>query len=283
MNKKIIELCATASLMVGASHGATIEWNAGVGAWETDSNWSGGAAPINFSQDATVEIDGGNSEVVTLSSGANINDLKMGNSGVNGEMNTLTLASGANLHSGVSSLGVTNNATTIGRQYASTVNVLAGASFTAEKRITLGRSANGNTPIVDIADAEPSYLNILGGSVIVTQNGDIDIGNDSASRNSGGGVITIDNGGLLEARLDFFNDNTLFQSYVQLNDGTLIMGGNVDVQAMIDDGELKGDNLSWNYGETNPGKTTVIPEPATLGLIGAFGGTMLFIRRRFLI
>jgi hypothetical protein len=30
-------------------------------------------------------------------------------------------------------------------------------------------------------------------------------------------------------------------------------------------------------------KLTVIPEPATLGLLGVFGGAVLFIRRRFMI
>ena len=30
-------------------------------------------------------------------------------------------------------------------------------------------------------------------------------------------------------------------------------------------------------------QVTAIPEPATLGLLGAFGGGILFIRRRFMI
>jgi len=36
----------------------------------------------------------------------------------------------------------------------------------------------------------------------------------------------------------------------------------------------------WSY---ESGITTVIPEPATLGLVALMGGGMLFIRKRFMI
>ncbi len=40
-------------------------------------------------------------------------------------------------------------------------------------------------------------------------------------------------------------------------------------------------NLSANTGGFNALQLRAIPEPATLGLFGVFGGTMFFIRRHF--
>ncbi|VGO11739.1 hypothetical protein PDESU_00285 [Pontiella desulfatans] len=54
--------------------------------------------------------------------------------------------------------------------------------------------------------------------------------------------------------------------------------------------ELSGDTASgWSFNVDNSGAnglltaTYVIPEPATLGMVAAFGAGMLFIRRRFMI
>ena len=41
----------------------------------------------------------------------------------------------------------------------------------------------------------------------------------------------------------------------------------------------EGSTFNWN-DTTNTVQLNVIPEPATIGLIGAFGGMMLFVRRR---
>jgi hypothetical protein len=45
-----------------------------------------------------------------------------------------------------------------------------------------------------------------------------------------------------------------------------------------------GESISANY-DSGTGMTTfaVIPEPATFGLVVAFGGAVLFIRRRFMM
>ena len=54
----------------------------------------------------------------------------------------------------------------------------------------------------------------------------------------------------------------------------------------------KSENLQDNGGYTSGGgifldnitvDVSTLPEPATLGLVGAFGGVILFIRRRFMI
>jgi hypothetical protein len=50
--------------------------------------------------------------------------------------------------------------------------------------------------------------------------------------------------------------------------------------------EDQADNSYLSFVETGDNQglyLTVIPEPATLGLVAAFGGTILFIRRRFMI
>ena len=52
----------------------------------------------------------------------------------------------------------------------------------------------------------------------------------------------------------------------------------------LDGAAIDASSFAANFEVTNGGQTlSAVPEPATLGLIMAFGGGVLFIRRRFMI
>ena len=52
------------------------------------------------------------------------------------------------------------------------------------------------------------------------------------------------------------------------------------INTMIADGRITGDNGAYATYDLSTNTTTVIPEPATLGLVGVVG---VFIRKRFMI
>lgn len=272
---KLMTGALVVALTAGVSMGAaltTTTFSQTPGTWETAGNWSLGAVPVLQSQDLKTTIN--SAAVATMSSAATVGTLVMGDGGTDNLMPTLILNNGANLKSGWHSDDATGVWTGIGYSRAATVTVNAGATLECRYNLIIGRQGRQT----DAGNSKASYLNIDGGSVLVATT--VTLGNDNVARKSGGGVITIDNGGLLNAQsLVFWNANTIFQSYVQLNQGTMILNGNVNVQAMIDGGTLKGSNLSWDYDITNAGKTTVVPEPATIGMLGLGAMAVLAVRR----
>ena len=66
-------------------------------------------------------------------------------------------------------------------------------------------------------------------------------------------------------------------------EGKLIAAGDwtADFNAMIANGYITGTGVTATFDGGNT--TLAIPEPGTLGLVTAFGGAILFVRRKFMI
>lgn len=64
---------------------------------------------------------------------------------------------------------------------------------------------------------------------------------------------------------------------------SLVLGGETIAAGTYSYSDFSTSQKGYLLQGATPGQIQVIPEPATLGLITAFGGAMLFIRRRFMI
>jgi hypothetical protein len=133
-------------------------------------------------------------------------------------------------------------------------------------------------------------------STINIGNGKLDIGSLAAAKvtvnmlsGGTGEVVLADQSGSLlnDLRLDFAADSSA--SFTILANGGATTGGYWDFYVgagFASIGGITETDLSKFLIESDGGFGTtisVIPEPATLGLVAAFGGTILFIRRRFMI
>jgi hypothetical protein len=64
---------------------------------------------------------------------------------------------------------------------------------------------------------------------------------------------------------------------------SLVLGGETIAPGTYSYDNFTASQKVYLLQGATPGEITVIPEPATLGLLGVFGGAMLFFRRRFMI
>jgi hypothetical protein len=100
----------------------------------------------------------------------------------------------------------------------------------------------------------------------------------------GGGTANVDewmNASTVDTLMTISTVDTFSQT-VALSDGSFGGGDFAVFRFKIDDFENTANNSQWDVAN---GSMTldVIPEPATLGLVAAFGGGIVFIRRRFMI
>jgi hypothetical protein len=93
------------------------------------------------------------------------------------------------------------------------------------------------------------------------------------------GVIRGNNPPTTTDKADVYYDDVLTDSARLMNNGTLstTVTGADSIEFINAGGNFSINALDFDV------TTTVIPEPATLGLVAAFGGAVLFIRRRFMI
>lgn len=279
--KKTINTCLVlAALAAGLANGAAVTVNnsfTGVsgGDWGIASNWQLGTAPTLQSQDYKVQLI---NKSVTLSGTGWAAQLFISDGG--SSASSLHLTSGATLTSGLDSTGSTRE-TFIGYSWQAFATVDAGAVWNTRGNLFIGRVGT-NTQTV----AVPSALYINGGTV--NASGAIQLGNDQAVRASGGGFIQIDNGGSLNMlaaspTFVFYNDITVFDSYINVVNGTLVMNGDrrTTMNTMIANGTLIGSaGMTVSYDSLS-NKTTVaaIPEPATIGMLGLGALVTALIRR----
>jgi len=181
----------------------------------------------------------------------------------------------------LSAAGGTINILTLGWGYAgtSTLTMTDGASLSvagANSFMRLGHIA-GSTSYLDMtggATLETTVLHMgLNGDGIVNMSGDSiirtpDLGFASQLGGSGSGVINM-------------TDNAKFRF-----DGDQVAGGqaaNIIAQGWIT-APGAGESIVASYDAGNDWtEFTVIPEPATLGMVALMGGGMLWIRKRLMI
>ncbi|MCK4563904.1 MAG: PEP-CTERM sorting domain-containing protein [Verrucomicrobia bacterium] len=147
---------------------------------------------------------------------------------------------------------------------------------------------NNDTRLID---EENVFFNVSGGSLILNDHSFAAGGNDTNI------VITVSNDGTLTThQFDRGNNATaLADRYVNLlgEDGASWTWTGTNEAAFValwDAGTLRHDGVSGLDTETfsdhftvSGSTLTVIPEPATIGLVMAFGGGILFIRRKLMI
>jgi hypothetical protein len=75
-----------------------------------------------------------------------------------------------------------------------------------------------------------------------------------------------------------FNERT-----VGVNLGNLADGQDVMLRLKIGDSDSDNFYSAWSQISVTGLTTSVVPEPATLGLVAAFGAGVLFVRRRFML
>jgi hypothetical protein len=259
MNKKmkIAGYVAVAALLAGNSYGAFIG-TAQSGNWTNTATWFGGSVPDADGAD-TAAIRQGHIVVVDSAVASSPNQINVGNSG----LGTLNINAGADISSAVNTL-VGNNAAGVG-----TLNINAGF-YTVGNRLFIG--ANGGAGTVNLDGGELYISTIFTNALTIVGSSTLDI-----------------NDGILKWNAD----NTGFRSVAQITAlegyvaaGDLTFGGTGAYDAADDAYIIAANGTSYLYAQLNgTGETevwsTVIPEPATLGLISACGVFVLLSRRVF--
>lgn len=302
MKNKVLACVAATGMVVGLASGATIRFkNSGSWAETTNSTanargWqTTGALPGSLD---TVRANWGGDvgNVVTLDFVApTVNNFQLG-VGESGEFHILN---GGQLTT-LSDSKVGNNGATAARK--GTLTIDAGGQVTVGSWLGIGHGATGIATVsgtLDIsshlwmggtsADFSVGTLTINDGGV-VNVGGNIGLGTINASTASGGSAtISVNDGGLLN--LDHWSGTGSIQdgSVLNVNDGgTVVVGGNRVSQAndYFAAGKIASDlgAIQATFdGGANETTIIAIPEPATMGLMVAFGGAAMFIRRRFSI
>jgi hypothetical protein len=282
------------------------------GDWTHQGRWKNGDMPVTG--DTVKYVQAG---TLTVSTGVNTKDsrfglITLGNNGgnatlkVDGNGSGKLYATGLNVghwdnYGGIVDLKngrldvqkADNTGETHIGQYATgtgTLNVSGGIFMTDKLHIGYGASTgvvnqNGGSVWADdlvlgTAGGGNSTYNLNGGMLVLFQT-------DSSIDNAGGtSALNFADDGFLEwAGVDNGDDLTTL-----ITDGTITWDGGGTMlgdETVWDVRWQDGETDNWLFADTDgtlsAGKTTVwtstIPEPATLGLIGAFGGGMLFIRR----
>jgi hypothetical protein len=246
-------------LIIGISLGAvTTVWNpganpSGTGLWIQPANWTGGVAPMTQDGDWKVVFNINGARECVLDTTVTVHQLVMGDGGtLNG--NYLRLVSGAYLTSGIAADGTTNW-TAIGYNRSATLVIETGAVLETKSYILIGRDGS------DTANPYPSYLNINGG--VAKINGNCILGNADSTKADGGGHVTVDGGGRLEAVSLSIVNTSIGRSFLDIRNGTVLLNGDQSTVlgnliasglVMAYGGEGK---VMYDYNVTHAGKTTI--------------------------
>ncbi|MDF7823575.1 PEP-CTERM sorting domain-containing protein [Pontiellaceae bacterium B12227] len=272
--KRKLEIICVVLLSASVAQAAVYTWNgsANDGDWTTPANWDGGLVPASLTAaDA--------SEDTIIFSGAN--------------MPTLNVATFAAAGYGADTATmIFNSGGTFALDFSTSQNA---APIMSESRtlLTVGDGVGGGTEDVVVyisgmldllrhTSSTATYLVKSDGTLNFA--GDIGLYND----NNKDGVLQLDGGAIVATGTIDARFNNIAESYVEfLSEGGAITaaygGAYADFTAVLAD--ASGNFIDTNGGGlefTNNGTTftvTAIPEPATLGLVMAFGGGILFVRR----
>jgi hypothetical protein len=242
--------------------------NGGDGRWATGQNWSGnGGARIapTLADDVTLGL--GNATISIVGGDTALAKNVFGPGNTNPNLVTLDISGG--------SLQVANHLNVTQQAGSNGLLVMSGGS------VTVG---DATSDTLKIGFRGTGTLDMTGGTLT-------SIGSMYVGHNTGGGVGTVNlSGGVIE-----LNHNAASPLLVQnggvinmSDDGILkFLGGDRTglVANFVSDGRIsvaEGKEISAVFNGTDT-VVTVIPEPATLGLVSAFAAGTLFVRRRFMI
>ncbi len=266
------------------------------GTWNTPANWNGGALPTGGAGTGNARIRDLNTVTLAIP-GALGNNLWLGAGAGADRSGTLTILPGGTLSlSGQTFVGGSGGITT------GTLNINAGGTLQGSDIVFMGRDNATGFATVDgtwntggalwmgVQGAGAGTLMINDGG-IVTVNGQLGLGWQAGPGNTGGsGTIVVADGGQLSLLTPWNNANSIQAgSVMNINlGGTVIASGNKVTSAndYFTTGRIAtdGTGISATYDSGSNTTTIVaIPEPATLGMVVAFGGALLFIRRKMVI
>ncbi|VGO12811.1 hypothetical protein PDESU_01365 [Pontiella desulfatans] len=310
MKRKIITGLAVAGMVVLCADAATIRYKQS-GNWTFTTNDTANAygwqlpGTLPTSADTVRANWGGNTIVLDSTQTVGKFELGVDDSG------TLHVQNGGNLTNTLTNVTIGNNLPSSDvRDVTGTLNIdsggvvyaagvlkmASGASATKTKTLTGIASISGTLDIAShlwmgSGDSVRSIaiMDINNGGV-VNVGGNIGLGTGNASTASGGvATLNVNNGGTLN--LFQWSTTTSIQdgSVLNINEGgTVIVGGNRVSQANAYFAlgkiatDLDGIEAVFD-SDLNQTTIVAIPEPATIGLLAAFGGGLLLIRRRFMI
>jgi hypothetical protein len=176
----------------------------------------------------------------------------------------------------VSTLGTTVLAVNNSGSGAPTTVTVAGIDFTEDNSLT--GNYNGSVFALDTGDA--GYNTFLG---------DIDF-NSGAAQSNVSINLAVDSGQEYLLQVWYADDNTTGRENTLTGTGdNVLVGDDYGIGTFVADSTTQLFEINTSGGASNNGtrltgyQLRAIPEPATLGLIAAFGGGILFIRRRFMI
>ena len=170
---------AAALCLSGASHAASVTWNAGSGSWPTGANWTGGTAPVAADTAVFGATDQTADITVTLDGNQTISGLTFG------DANTL---SGADwiLASGSPS----SSSLTLALSSTITVNLPAFPAFSTGQDLLISAPLSGTAGFTKLGTG----LLVLGGNSTIS--GTVVLGSSTANSGYQGGIRVTSNSGL---------------------------------------------------------------------------------------
>ena len=296
-----IIMLMTAMVMTGGAATYDFSQNGADTAWSNTANWSDGKLPT-AADNVQVLGDGAWKPAEISAPGAVVNTMFLGTYGHGGRLTVG--ASGTLTLDGYLRIGTTAPGT--GKS-----NYLVNHGQITHNNYDF-RAEDGETFIENTGkiSARNMVLSMNGGTTTFTNSGDLTVSLVLRLAQVGNTVFTMEGGTANVGTLDLAEAGT---GHLNLYGGTINaasaeLDGNERHTIDITEGQLiiggdRTNGLDWMasigritaYGGTGTvgseydsgaNKTTlyaVIPEPATLGLVTAFGGAVLFIRRRFMM
>ncbi len=286
---------------------ATVTWDGGAGdnQWYSASNWDGTpeAVPvINGTDDAVI-----NGAAVTYAAGGDMNWDNGSSLTLNGASLTQTTTHHTRYQHGAyfglinSTLNFANAGHTeiIGQGTGSQTFTINNSTWSAKLFI-----ANDNR-IFDLTNG--STVNLAGGKTELQNGSRFDVTGSTLNLKDiylnqyGGGftLINVNNGaqvnlnatGLATVTDVITKVGSSMVNFAADSTGEIFIDGitQADLETMIGqskfgvDGTISTTLADYTYSVSGSGVTMAIPEPATLGMVIAFGGSMLFIRRKLMM
>ena len=230
----------------------TTVWNpSGNALWTSSANWTGGAAPMNQSQNLKVVFNVEGAPECVLSTTATVAQLAMGDNGTSNG-NHLMLASGAKLTCGLDAIGAVNW-TAVGYNEPATMTVETNGTLDCRSHLWVGFTSTAF-----------GTLDINGGIVNVA-------GMFGLGWSGGTGSVSVRNGGSLNLSGFDPTQSISATSVLDIESGSLIIQGN---QTAAVNGYILANRivayhglgtLNVDYNILHAGQTTVSATPPTYG------------------